>query len=118
MLISMRMPMIFMFIGVGPVVAVRPLGKMNEGASRGACRGKTKSYGKRCGVASQMDEAILLTRWRSTIGDEVPQWKRPETASTGVVIGVFGRMSNASYHALILLVVVLNWFLSFRILIL
>jgi len=64
--ISMRMPMeIFMLLQMD-----------DEGyTSRGTCRGK--SYGKRCGRASQIDEVKMLTNWigRWVVEEREPQWK-------------------------------------------
>jgi len=55
MMVSMRIPM---GILMSPLLLCIWI---NEGySSRGTCRGK-RSYGKRCGVASQIDEVILLT---------------------------------------------------------
>jgi len=68
----------------------------------GSLQSKRKmAIGKRCGGASQMDEAILLTKYGDRRLMRLCHSGSVNDASTGAMIGVFGRMSNASYHAII-----------------
>jgi len=95
----MRMPM-----GTFMMPLLHP-DEINEGyTSRGACRGK-RSYGKRCGLALLIDEAILLTNWLEI--DVGLNGRRQGSHSgrawtpTAAMLGVFGRrIAIASYHAI------------------